>query len=79
MQGYLKLPAEVKSEFQDLCNGTIGRAIQSLLPVLGEDHDVIRKLRSIVTEDAASSPDDFRRQNARGEAPAHRAGLHGKK
>ena len=63
VQGYQMLPEEAREEFQDLCNGTIGRAIQSLLPVLGEDHEVIRKLKSIVTGEPASSPDDFRRKD----------------
>lgn len=63
VEGYRILPEDVRREFQDLCNNTIGRAIQSLLPVLGEDHDVIRKLRSIVTDESVTSPDDFRRKN----------------
>ena len=62
VQGYRALPEEVRSELQDLCNETIGRAIQSLLPVLGEDHGVIGKLRSMVTEGLPLSPDDFRRK-----------------
>ena len=45
---YRSLPSEVKEEFQGACNNTIGRAIQSLLPSLGEDHEVIKKLRSIL-------------------------------
>ncbi len=63
VKGYKMLPEEASGEFQDLCNGTIGRAIQSLLPVLGEDHEVIRKLKSIVTGEPALSPDDFRRKD----------------
>ena len=63
VQGYEMLPEEAREEFQDLCNGTVGRAIQSLLPALGEDHQVIRKLKSIVTDELVSSPDDFRRKN----------------
>ena len=62
VQGYQMLPEEAREEFQDLCNGTIGRAIQSLLPVLTEDHQVIKKLKSIVTGELASSPDDFTRR-----------------
>jgi hypothetical protein len=62
VQGYRMLPEEAREEFQDLCNGTIGRAIQSLLPVLTEDHQVIKKLKSIVTGELASSPDDFTRR-----------------
>lgn len=56
---YCGLPSEVKKEFQGLCNGTLGRAIQSLLPSLGEDHEVIRKLRSIISGKLPSSPSDF--------------------
>jgi hypothetical protein len=56
---YHRLPSEVKDEFQGLCNGTIGRAIQSLLPCLGEDHEVIKKLRSIITGELPLSPNDF--------------------
>jgi hypothetical protein len=32
-----------------LCNGTLGRTIHSLLPHLGEDHEVIKKLKTIVS------------------------------
>ena len=56
---YRSLPSEVKEEFQGLCNGTIGRAIQSLLPSLGEDHEVIKKLKSIISGSLPSSPNDF--------------------
>ncbi|MGA3173913.1 MAG: hypothetical protein ABSE25_05725 [Syntrophorhabdales bacterium] len=63
VQGYRMLPEEVREEVQDLCNATIGRAIQSLLPVIGEDHDAVKKLKSIVTDELPSSPDDFRRKN----------------
>jgi hypothetical protein len=61
-QGYRMLPEEVRNELQDLCDETIGRAIQSLLPVLGEDHEVIKELKSIVADKLPSSPDDFRRK-----------------
>lgn len=56
---YRGLPSEVKKEFQGLCNGTLGRAIQSLLPSLGEDHDVIKKLRSIISGTLPLSFNDF--------------------
>jgi len=56
---YDRLPSEAKEEFQDLCNATIGRAIQSLLPSLGEDHEVIRKLRSVITGKLPLSRNDF--------------------
>ncbi len=56
---YLSLPPDVKDEIQAGCDETLGRVIQSLLPLLGEEHDVIRKLRSLVKGKLPSSPDDF--------------------
>jgi hypothetical protein len=56
---YRSLPAEVREEIQDLCSGTLGRAIRSLLPALGEDSEVIQKLKSIASGNLPSSPNDF--------------------
>lgn len=56
---YHGLPPEVREEFQVLCDGTLGRAIQSLLPLLGEDHEVIKKLKGVVLGRLPLSPDDF--------------------
>ncbi len=58
---YQDLPAEVRQEFQTLCDGTVGRAIQSLRPSLGEDHEVIRRLKTLVSGKLPASPDDFDR------------------
>jgi hypothetical protein len=59
VEEYHSLPSEVKEEFQDLCDGTVGRTVQSLLPSLGEDHEVIKKLKNITKGKLPSSPDDF--------------------
>ena len=56
---YRSLPPHVRDDFQRLCDGTLGRTIQSLLPSLGEDHEVIRKLKSILSGRLPSSLDDF--------------------
>jgi len=56
---YRSLPSEVKEEFQGSCNATIGRTIQSLLPSLGEDHEVIKKLKTMMSGKMPLSPDDF--------------------
>jgi hypothetical protein len=56
---YPRLPSEVKEDFRGLCNGTLGRTIHSLLPHLGEDHEVIKKLKTIVSGKLPLSPDDF--------------------
>jgi hypothetical protein len=57
------VPKEVLAEFQDLVDGTAGRAVRSLLPLLGEDHEVIRTLKGIIKGEMPSSPDDFRRRD----------------
>jgi hypothetical protein len=59
---YGSLPREVKEEFQGSCNVTIGRTIQCLVPVLGEDHEVIKKLKSMVSGLIPSSPHDLRHE-----------------
>jgi hypothetical protein len=59
VEEYQGLPTEVREEIQNGCNETLGRTIQSLLPVLGENHEVIKKLRSLVKGKLPSSPDDF--------------------
>jgi hypothetical protein len=59
VEEYQSLPPEARKEFQDLCDFTIGRTIAALLPLLGEDHEVIRKLRSVTVGALPSSPDDF--------------------
>ncbi len=56
---YEDLPAEVRLEFQVLCDGTLGRAIQSLQPILGGDHEVIQKLKKMVVGKLPLSYDDF--------------------
>jgi hypothetical protein len=60
-RGYASLPPEARSEFQSLLDGTIGRAIQSLLPMIGEEDEIIKKLRRLTAGEIPSSPDDFTR------------------
>jgi hypothetical protein len=62
VEGYKALAPEAKKELQDLCDGTIGRAIQSLLPTIGENHEIIRKLEGLTAGRLPSSPDDFSRK-----------------
>ncbi|OPY79361.1 MAG: hypothetical protein A4E65_01892 [Syntrophorhabdus sp. PtaU1.Bin153] len=59
---YKALSPEVRQEFQNLCDGTIGRAIRSLIPLVGEDHELIGKLKTMTAGKLPSSPDDFSRQ-----------------
>ena len=59
---YGHLPDEAIKLFQDSCDRTLGRAILSLTPVLGKDHDFISKLKSIIKGSIPASPDDFNKK-----------------
>ena len=56
---YEALPADVREEIQPMCDGTIGRAVQSLIPLLGEDHELVVRLKTMVKGSPPKSPDDF--------------------
>ncbi|MEW6140548.1 MAG: hypothetical protein AB1733_20185 [Thermodesulfobacteriota bacterium] len=56
---YNALPAEIRAEIQPMCDGTLGRAVLSLIPILGEDHEVIANLKSMIRGGMPASPDDF--------------------
>lgn len=56
---YNALPEDVKKEIQHMCDGTLGRAVRSLVPVLGEDHEVIENLKACIKGELPESPDDF--------------------
>ncbi len=56
---YQDLPIKVRESFQDSLNRTIGRAVQSLTPLLGEDHEYICLLKSLISGNIPTSPHDF--------------------
>ena len=58
---YRYLPSEALGEFQPSIDFTIGRAIRSLIPVLGEGHEIIGKLKSMVAGNLPRSADDFQK------------------
>jgi len=62
LNAYQLFPREVLKEFQPSCDGTLGRAIRSLSPALGEDHEIIRKLRSMIAGSLPKSADDFQKK-----------------
>jgi hypothetical protein len=62
VEGYNSVNPEARKEFQILCDGTIGRAIQSLMPTIGEENQIIKKLKSLTVGKLPSSPDDFSRK-----------------
>ncbi|MDP2645242.1 MAG: hypothetical protein Q8P24_09905 [Desulfobacterales bacterium] len=59
---YEKIPPEDREKFQASCDQTIGRATKSLIPLLGEDHEIIAKLNSMTRGDLPESPDDFQKK-----------------
>jgi len=62
LDAYHQLPADAVAAFQASCNQTLGRAIKSLIPLFGEEHEVVDKLKNIVKGELPATPDDFRKQ-----------------
>jgi len=61
-QAYRLLPETVLEHIQPLVDMTLGRALRSLSPVLGEDHETVVKLRSMIKGTLPDSPDDFQKR-----------------
>ena len=61
VSAYQLLPDDILGEIQAHCDSTVGRAIRSLIPLLGEDDEVIAKLKSMVAGPLPESPDDFKK------------------
>jgi hypothetical protein len=59
---YYHFSAAAVEKFQFSCNQTLGRAIKSLVPVLGEKHEVPGKLKKMVKGDLPETADDFQKQ-----------------
>ena len=47
------------AHFQPALDRTLGRAVLSLIPVLGENHDLIGKLKTLIRGDMPGTYDDF--------------------
>jgi len=59
---YALLTQDVLDPLQPSVDQTLGRASQSLVLSLGEKHDLVMKLRSMVKGELPASPDDFQKQ-----------------
>ena len=59
LDAYRHLAPEIRDEFQSACDGTLGRAYQSLVLELGQDHEVIGKLKQMIEGELPESADDF--------------------
>ena len=61
VSAHKSMPPEALIEFQISLDKTIGRAIRSLMPLLGEGHEIIRKLGSMVSGTLPATADDFQK------------------
>jgi len=58
---YGLLPDDIRSDIQPGLDGTLGRAVRTLAPHLGEDHSVVGLLKEMIRGKLPDSPDDFTR------------------
>jgi hypothetical protein len=61
-EAYELLPQEVKDSIQPSLDKTIGRAIKSVSKILGDDHDVVKDLKTMVKGPLPSSPNEFEKK-----------------
>jgi hypothetical protein len=61
LTAYEHLDFGVRQKFQASCDQTLGRAIRSVMPLLGEGHEVVVKLKAMVAGALPASPDDFKK------------------
>lgn len=62
LKAYKLFPPEIRIELQRSCDGTIGRAIRSLAPILGENHEISVKLQSMISGELPKSANDFHKK-----------------
>jgi hypothetical protein len=58
---YQALPERVTAEIQPALDGTLGRAVRTIVPRLGEDHVAVKNLMGMIKGRLPLSPDDFSR------------------
>ena len=61
---YNAIPVDVRNKFQASLDRTLGRALLSVVPVLGKDHELTVKLRSLIKGEIPKSLDDFDKEKA---------------
>ncbi len=62
LEAYRLLPDSVLDEIQPGLDMTLGRAFKSLSSLLGENHEMAVKVRSMIKGGLPESPDDFQRK-----------------
>ena len=61
-QAYQLLPEPAMNEIQPFIDMTLGRAYRSLVPILGENHEMVGKVRSMIKGPLPDSADDFQKK-----------------
>jgi len=61
-KAYGLLPEPVLQEIQPFIDMTLGRAFRSLAPVLGESHELVVRVRSMIKGALPQSADDFQKK-----------------
>ena len=61
VDAYHRLPADILGDFQSSCDRTLGRAIRSLIPALGEERTIIDRLQEMVEGELPDSASDFQK------------------
>jgi hypothetical protein len=61
LKEYRSLPDGIRAEIQPGLDMTLGRAVRSLAPHLGENHQVLGLLEEMIQGNLPDSPDDFTR------------------
>lgn len=62
LKQYKEMPIDVRESFQSSLDRTIGRAVQSLRPLLGDDHPHVKDLMSMIVGNLPESAVDFSKE-----------------
>jgi hypothetical protein len=61
-QAYRLIAEPALKEIQPSIDMTLGRAFRSLVPILGENHEALLKVRSMIKGSLPESADDFQKK-----------------
>ncbi len=59
---YALIPKEVLADIQPFIDKTLGRAVRSLTSLLGEEHELVGAVVSMIKGPLPESPDDFQKK-----------------
>jgi hypothetical protein len=62
LKQYHDIPLEARESFQNALDRTLGRAVLSLIPLLGKEHEHVLALKSMIVGELPDSPKDFEKE-----------------